>query len=387
MYDINRKHIKELINKYKDNEKVAYDLEYVIERGLRYIYAELHENSKEIHPCRKKFSETILTGKPHVCDSFNILLKFNKLNHIDPKFIGFSNKNIALVVNDSNDNNQVKQKKQKNQLLCGYFMNNVVFKTKCNDITALEVTKSKIYLGTKEGVLIYYDPISSSSILDHRHNAPITSIHWIKHNLIDDYVLTSSEDGCIYLEKLIKLSDQSIQDVIRVNEDVYFFVSGENTVGIFNRGKISTFDFHKDRIINISYKNNIGVTSSADGVLGFTNLISLTYETLNIGCSHHKRISSTKLLCYGLSKVVIYDFLENKTFLSFKDAMFQCKTADFYENLLVYSFGQMLYFYDLLSKKKLNLCLDSSINEIRFSQNANFCIVCTDSETILIEIK
>ena len=207
MFDLTEKDIKNMIKEY--NEKVislqdaeieqklgAYPINYVIECGLKYIYAEQHMGSGQIVECKNSFSNSLLSSIPHKCKGDFAVLEIKGLKtKCTAAMCKWTGNNLAIVTKDNE--------------LHAYYKQEFLFDYQLKGITAIDATSTKIYLGTDTGALIHFDPISRSHNLKLRHSAAITAVHCINNT-----ILSCSEDGTVFYRKSLKISNESVLDVV-----------------------------------------------------------------------------------------------------------------------------------------------------------------------------
>ncbi len=379
MYDLTEKDVESLVKKLEKNEEFVYDLNYLVECGLKYIYGDIHLNdSGAIIPCKCKFSEMIKKNIPHQCNKRFFKTKVTPIQlENELKSYTWVESNIAALDNKNT--------------LHGFFVDKPIFSAEVKNATSLDSTFEKIFLGTKSGDLLHFDPFIHSFNTQSRHSNSITSVHCIKTLSGSPGVLTSSLDGSIYLRKKIKISDIPILDVLYINDRKFIYTSIDNTLMLYDNGTVSSFNGHDKYINQISYLEgkNYVVSSSNNGFFGILNFAESEdkqpwMEIKDVQCSKHIQ-KDDYILGYGQNKLIYYD-IEKKEVNEIYKSIKGIRAASVHGDLVVFSTGMCLNFMKLSSKNLFKIKMNSNITEVSFSGNHNHLLVRTETIPYIVEI-
>jgi hypothetical protein len=376
MFSIKEEDLQNLISKHNNKNKRGdripiYDLKTIVEYGLAFIYAKSHLEGSVVQDCQEEFN----IYKKHKCSKKKAITKSYRSNFIEVSQITMLDKteytlkscwtgyNLAILTASFN--------------LQGYFGKDLLFQKKIPEACSLIATSDQIYLGSFDGSIVSFDPISQNTMVEQRHNDVITSLC-----IENDILLSSSMDGSIYYNHRIPINESGVLNCKLIGDEKFFCSCTDNSLVLADNGNIRTFIGHKDNIKSISY-NKFGISSSREGTVGYL-LDEQIFETESLGLSHHHRLNTTQFIGYGLDKVVFYDTnLKTEVWSVPENSL----SLDVKENLMAYSFNKNIKLRDIRSKDSLNIILNANITDLKFSESNDMLLVCTDQSPFLLELK
>lgn len=286
MFDLTENDIKKLIKKCKEeiiknqdllsNDKIGnYTLEYLVECGLKYIYGDLHYKNNVFLECKSSFKKSIEQETNHQCDVDSISIEINLLRHPGKSlFSAWSNNNLAFIT----DNNR----------LHAYFRNKFMFDLEIHSTTSLDACASYIVAGTINGDIAIIDPLSRSINTTNRHTQSVTVVKCIQtSNPNHKKILSASDDGSIYLDRKIQISNRRITFAEYINDNQFACVC-ENDIIVTDKDSTMTYSIHKNNITQFSYNSYI-ISSDTAGKLGILNINigNPTHNIYDFNCTNH----------------------------------------------------------------------------------------------------
>ncbi len=373
MVKITDDEIKMLIESYKDKDgedKPIYSLKELVQYGLMYIYGEKHYKDGKIIPCSSPFTPF----SEHICPvtskiKFLEILEIEKLGMTSSAMHScWAGYNLAII-NSSNT-------------LQAYFKNELLFSKDFSDISALNATTNIIYMGQKNGNVIYFDPVGQTTVSKQIFNDAVTYLGMIKNNLI-----SSSLDGNIFFKRRIKISDFGISCVKYVNDDTFICADTNNQIILYRDEIINQFKEHNSEIKSLTYET-CAVSTDANGMMGILKNIGVNstpeFNLVNLGCSMHVNILKDRILGYGMVGMKIYDLLSENVTMDFSESS---QIVRYKNNIITYVKGKNVHFKDIRSNDDFSISVDSEITDLSFSANGNMLLVSTSNNPFLLDLK
>ncbi|KAL6122383.1 hypothetical protein NUSPORA_00565 [Nucleospora cyclopteri] len=385
MFDLTDKDIKDIIINYNKkiigakeatvDEKIGpFPMSYVVECGLKYIYGEQHMVSGQIIDCKTGFMGCINSKTSHKCKNDFVNINLCKLKTKDTCILSkWTGNNLAVITSKYS--------------LDAYYKNELLFEHGLNEISAVDATSSKIFLGTLKGALLHFDPISRSYNSQSRHSAGITAVH-----CFNNAVLTCSEDGTIFHKKNIKVTNGQVYEAVQTGENTFVCICSDNTVVKVKNEETTSFVGHKDRIEEISYKK-VPITTSADGYMGIlTNKLNM----INFECSKHRQLLEDQVIGFGKSKLRRFD-LNNELIsdIYINDSTVLNKTSieisDCSNNVVAFitesGSKNKLNLLDLRSNEIVEKELEKKVLDLKFSPSGDSIFIACENLCLMAELK
>lgn len=300
----------------KTNEK----LHSLLTRGLQYMYGLQHMKGNQIIACQSKFS----VSEEHKCDSTSAVeYKEETVLKSPPKMekqIEWIEKPLAGVKEGRYacwSGDYLALYCTSGELMTFHF-GNFLWKKKVESATSLAWKNEDLALGNKSGEIITINVSNSRTRSYLCHTGPVTQL-----KLKGRGILSSGVDGKIVVMgdtvKDITVSKKdAVTNLAWMDDEKVGYSLSNNKVGIVNLLDDSVFSFtgHKDRVTNLTFRNEILVSSSVDRNLGLWNTETMqgTYIDAKGGAvNDHKWIGFKLVSACSEGFIRLWD-LERKVF-------------------------------------------------------------------------
>lgn len=391
MFDLSENDIKQLVKKCKEeiiknqnpllNDKIGnYTLEYLVECGLKYIYGDLHYKNNVFLECKNSFKKSIEEETDHKCNVDSISIEINPLNHHGKSiFSAWSNNNLAFIT-DSNKLN-------------AYFRNKFMFDLDVYSTTSLDACATYIVTGTKNGDITIIDPLSRSTNIINRHTQSVSVIKCIQtSNPNHRKILSASNDGSIYLDRKIQITNRPIAFAEYINDNKFACVC-ENDIVIMDKDSIITHSIHKENITQFSYNPYI-ISSDASGKLGILNIgiSNPTHNIYDFNCTNHATLyGSNYIIGFGnevLQKFDLHMQTTTNLYTTLSDNI-SCATCS--NHFVVFTtmdktINSTINFLDMRSNVIKPINIGQNIVSMKLSDSGEELFVVTDEGSLICDI-
>lgn len=379
MFKITKEEIDTLIADHKGqktDKMPKYKLKDLIKYGMMYVYGVEHYRTGRVIPCDRPFS----LFEPHGCRKLSVAeptTHSDTLNAFEVKGLThlaathgrmlhcWAGYNLAIVTNGGE--------------LRAYFKRDLLFKKYIPSSSAIAASADKIYVGTKRGELINFDPITQTYTTKCVHTADVTSLE-----LVDGIPLSASVDGTIFYKKSIRINDCGISIARAWTPTKIVCASNDRQIIIVEGVGTQRFAGHTSPITDLSCRNGLCVSSSSNGAFGFIGS-STSMSIFQVGSSKHRFVNDTSLLCYGLDSVKLFDIEKRSSVNIVSDP--RNSTADVRENLIAYAVGSNVYLRDIRGTETARVALDEDVLNVSFSNSGYLLLITTHASTHLLNIR
>lgn len=378
MLEITDSELEALIEKYKNPQMTnppALDLKELVKYGLMYSYGQSHYKDGKVATCTSPF--TIYSK--HKCHTQNtptsseIVLpksKFLQIKEVsrltsapDCIYSCWTGYNLALLTSAG--------------VMQGYFKKELLFEKTVKKSCIVVASADKIYLGTTDGDIVYFDPINQSIQERHCHTDRVNSMR-----ISDGILLSTSASGTVFYKKQFKVSNFGVIDAYLTGMNRFVCACEDKSVVVIeNDKKILSYN-HESRIRSLSFQR-IAISSSDDGEFVFLKNDG-SYERKNIGCSIHKQVENMKILGYGIDKIVFDDLNrigEGFTFLE------NTKSCDYSNNIIAWAADTYIKFRDVRTNAVMHFNLKVPVKSVNFSDNGDLLFVNTNASPYVLSLK
>lgn len=391
MFDITEEDIKKLVKIYKNNLinkdgstlDGLYTFEYIVECGLKYIYGEKHVINGRLIECKASFKEDLKNRKEHECKKEFITfdptpLKIEgRMEHAEWTVF-----NLAIITDKD--------------ILYAYYRKQKLFDFHADKVTALYVSNNVIVMGKNTGQLSIIEPAHKNTTTTQRHEKAITKIIEV-----NDKLITSSEDGSIYINNKLKLSEGEIINCVIANNAIYCACKDNSVIVTkpreLNKNILEVVDIsevevvnimsHTDRITNIT-ANGVVCTSSEDGHLG---IYKNALVKLNVDGTQHVQ-NETTIYSYGRESIIAVDVATLDYREVYRDTNGSIKHLTMHKNIIIFTVtgekgsSTNLIFLDVNSEMKYVKDIGKEIKDIKLSQTGEHLFLETVDGSFICDV-